>query len=219
MIKKKVLHVITSLGDGGAEGVLYRLICKTKNEILHEVIVLSNENKYVKLLKFEGIKVYNVNLTKNKIGNLFKLYKIIKKKKDFIIQTWLYHADFLGGLLAYLSGNKNIYWNIRTSEVSLRSMKFRTLIIIFFNSIFSWIIPKKIIICSKKSINIHRSLGFKNIFELIHNGFDPKIYLPKKNFKRKNLNLKKNQIVIGNVARYHPVKNHDYLLCFTIVLH
>ena len=26
MHKKKILHIITSLGDGGAEGVLYRLI-------------------------------------------------------------------------------------------------------------------------------------------------------------------------------------------------
>ena len=213
MHKKKILHIITSLGDGGAEGVLYRLISESTGEFIHEVVVLSVDKKYEKLLKLKKIKVYNINLSKNKIEitKLFRLYKIIKQKKDYIIQTWLYHADFLGGLLGYISGNRNIYWNVRTSEISFKSTKIRTLIVILLNAVLSWIIPKKIIICSKNSINVHKAIGYKNKFELIHNGFDPKIYLPKKNFKRKNFNLKNNQIVIGNVARFHKVKNDNYL--------
>ena len=66
MHKKKVLHIITSLGDGGAEGVLYRLISKSTEEFLHEVIVLSIDKKYEKLLKSKKIKVYNINLSKIK---------------------------------------------------------------------------------------------------------------------------------------------------------
>ena len=214
MHKKKVLHIITSLGDGGAEGVLYRLISKSTEEFLHEVIVLSVDKKYEKLLKSKKIKVYNINLSKNKIQvkKILKLYSIIKSKKDYTIQTWLYHADFLGGLLAYISGNRNIFWNIRTSEISIKSTKLKTLIIIFFNAILSWIIPKKIIICSKNSINIHKSIGYKNNFKLIHNGFDSSFYLPKKNYIRKNFNLKNHEVIIGNVARFHAVKNHDYIL-------
>ena len=38
--KKKILHIITSLGDGGAEG-FYRLISETNKIVHHEVIVLS----------------------------------------------------------------------------------------------------------------------------------------------------------------------------------
>ena len=212
--KKKILHIITSLGDGGAEGVLYRLISETNKIVHHEVIVLSKDNKYEGLLRSKKVKIFNINLKKNKIEikKLIKLYKLIRRKKKYLIQTWLYHADFLGGLFAYFSGNKNIYWNIRTSEISFKSTRLRTLIIIMFNSLLSWFVPKKIIICSKKSISIHRSIGFKNNFELIHNGFDTKFYLPRKNFKRQNFDLTKDQIIIGNVARYHPVKNHDYLL-------
>lgn len=214
MHKKKILHIITSLGDGGAEGVLYRLISGSIGKFHHEVIALSVDKKYEKLLKKKRIKVYNINLSKNKIQikKIFKLYSIIKKKKDYIIQTWLYHADFLGGLLGYISGNRNIYWNIRTSEISFKSTKLKTLIIIFLNAILSWIIPKKIIICSQNSINIHKSVGYKNKFKLIHNGFDKKIYLPKKNYVRKNFNLRNHQVIIGCVARFHAVKNHDYLL-------
>ena len=214
MNKKKILHIITSLGDGGAEGVLYRLISETNNNIEHQVIALSSDNKYESLLRKKKIKLYKINLLKNKLefSKLIKLYKIIKSKKDFLIQTWLYHADFLGGIFAFISGNRNIYWNIRTSEISLKSTKIRTLIIIFLNALLSWFVPKKIIICSKRSIKIHRLVGFKNNFELIYNGFDEKFYIPKKNYSRKYFNLSNNDLILGNVSRYHPVKNHEYLL-------
>ena len=44
--KKKILHIINSLGDGGAEGVMYRLIINTKKKFHHEVICLGSDNKY-----------------------------------------------------------------------------------------------------------------------------------------------------------------------------
>lgn len=213
MYKKKILHIITSLGDGGAEGVLYRLITNSPQDYHHEVIALSVDRKYENLLREKKIKVYNINLLKNKfeIKKLINLYKIIKQKKNYIIQTWLYHSDFLGGLCAYLSGNRNIFWNIRTSEISLKSTKLKTLLIIYLNAFLSWFIPKKIIICSQRSIKVHRLVGYKNNFKLIHNGFDNRIFEKSKSYKRKLFKLNNKQILIGNVARYHSVKNHEYL--------
>ena len=63
--KKKILHIITSLGDGGAEGVLYRLISETNKIVHHEVIVLSKDNKYEGLLRSKKVKIFNINLKKN----------------------------------------------------------------------------------------------------------------------------------------------------------
>ena len=51
MHKKKILHIITSLGDGGAEGVLYRLITNSPQDYHHEVIALSVDRKYENLLR------------------------------------------------------------------------------------------------------------------------------------------------------------------------
>ena len=53
----KVVHIITALTDGGAEGVLYRL-CKFDTQTEHVVISMMDENKYGPLLKKEGIKVH-----------------------------------------------------------------------------------------------------------------------------------------------------------------
>mgnify|MGYP001420301449 FL=1 len=53
----KVLHIITSLSDGGAEAVLYRM-CKFDKSNTHTVISLMNEQKYVPMLKKIGINVF-----------------------------------------------------------------------------------------------------------------------------------------------------------------
>ena len=113
----KIIHIITSLLDGGAEGVLFRLCCKDKMN-QHLVVSLRNEGKYGKLLSKNGIKVYTLNM---KPGNfsfiaLYKLIRIIKNEKVDIVQTWLYHADFFGGLATRLAGMKNLIWNIRHSN-------------------------------------------------------------------------------------------------------
>ena len=60
----KVLHIISGLKSGGAEGVLYRLILNdNKNE--HYVISLTNEGFYGHLLKKKKIYVNCLNLKKN----------------------------------------------------------------------------------------------------------------------------------------------------------
>ena len=105
----KILHIITSLGDGGAEGVLYRLCCNDfKNE--HVVVSLIDQGKYGKLLLKNQTRVYTLDMKAEKFSviTLFKLIKILKKEKPKIVQTWLYHADFFGSIAAKLAGVKNI---------------------------------------------------------------------------------------------------------------
>ena len=41
-----VLHIISSLGDGGAEGALYRLITNDKSNCKHEVVSFISGGKY-----------------------------------------------------------------------------------------------------------------------------------------------------------------------------
>ena len=66
----RIVHIITGLGDGGAEHTLYK-ICKydTKNE--HVVISFQGKEKYFFLLKELGIETYSLNASYFSINKFF----------------------------------------------------------------------------------------------------------------------------------------------------
>ena len=211
----KVLHIITGLGDGGAENALFK-ICKYDSKNNHFVISLKGPGKYFHLLKKIGIKVYYLNLSFYSIHKFFFLIKLIHSLKPNIVQTWLVHADFLGGIAARLAGIKNILWNIRYSNIESRKAKFTTIFIIRVLSKLSYVIPRSILSVSKKATKIYINKGYnKKKFKYVTNGFDPKLLkidkFQKIKFKKK-IKIKNEIPVIGNVARYDPQKDHLNLL-------
>ena len=117
----KILHIITALGNGGAEHTLYK-ICKYDKSNDHIVISFKGEGKYFSLLNEIGTKVYI--LKTNPITfflKFFLLIKMIRFLNPDLVQTWLVHGDFLGGIAAKLAGIKNIVWNIRYSNLEFKS--------------------------------------------------------------------------------------------------
>ena len=54
-----VLHVITGLGDGGAEGVLYRL-CAFDRRFTHVVISMMDGGRYARPLRELGVTVHEL---------------------------------------------------------------------------------------------------------------------------------------------------------------
>ncbi len=213
----KILHIITSLLDGGAEGVLYRLCCNDKDNE-HLVVSLRDRGKFGKLLSKHGIKIYTLNMEPGKFSiiSFYKLIKIIKKEKANIVQTWLYHADFFGGLAARIAGVNNLIWNIRHSNFSNNYPKKNLLILVKILAKLSHFLPKKIIFCSKNSIKLHTKIGYppKKI-KYVPNGYDLKKFRPNasKKLSFQSTKFNKNKIpILGNVARYHPQKGHDKLI-------
>lgn len=213
----KVLHIITSLYDGGAEGVLFRICCNDKfNE--HIVVSLRDKGKYGEELLRNNIKIYCLNMKPGNFSffSLFKLIKILKIEKVDIVQTWLYHADFFGGIAAKLAGVKNLIWNIRHSDFNYNDTKKSLRILVKVLAKLSYFLPRKIIFCSKKSIKIHEELGYdKKKLIYIANGYDLKKHRPSISQKlmfRRKFNLNKKLLILGNVARFHPQKDHKNLL-------
>ena len=186
----KVVHIITGLGDGGAEHALFK-ICKYDVSNKHFVISLKGPGKYFSLLNKLGIKVYCLNVNFFSIIKFISLIKLLRFLKPDIVQTWLVHADFIGGIAARLAGIKNIFWNIRYSNIEIGKAKLTTVIIIKILSILSYLIPKFIITVSKKAKKIYEKIGYNGkIIKFIPNGYDLSILKinkhQKKNFKKKN---------------------------------
>jgi glycosyltransferase involved in cell wall biosynthesis len=211
----KVIHIITGLGDGGAEHALYK-ICKYDIANKHFVISLKGQGKYFSLLRKLNINVYCLNMKFFSIYKFIFLIKLLRSLKPDIVQTWLVHADFLGSIAARLAGINNILWNVRYSNIEIGKAKLTTILIIKILSILSYSIPQFILTVSKKAKKIYEIVGYnKKIFQFIPNGYDLSILkiskLQKINFKKK-IKIKKQIPLIGNVARYDPQKDHFNLL-------
>lgn len=219
---KKSIHIITNLTIGGAETMLVRVI-KHKPDYVKSTIVISlMENGEIgRTLDALGVKVISMGMNKgfSILKTLFKIKNIIQIEKPDIIHTWMYHANILGGIAAYLAKNKNIVWSIRRSEYT-QNESFTTFLIMKMGAIFSSIIPKVIVYVAESGLKNHQKYGYASHNSIvIPNGFDlEKLkYNPTTRKKIRNeLNLNDDHIVIGCVGRFHVSKGYEILISSSV---
>jgi glycosyltransferase involved in cell wall biosynthesis len=175
---KKILHIINELGLGGTETALYRLVqtMQSPNYSFH-VIVLSQPGFYSESINQLGVPIHYLNMNKkNIVIKIYTLIKLIKHIQPDIVQTWLYHSDFIGGLCAKLCGVEKIIWGIRCEGLHL---KFTTNWIKRFCALLSGVIPDVIITNSASAFQHHSEIGYRSQkMTMIPNGFETDIFAP-----------------------------------------
>ena len=110
----KILHCINSLGRGGAEKTLVRLLNGSSSE---HAIVTFLPNLVLKKELTKTILIISIFPFKWK-----KLKEIYYLKNSFnpdLIQGWMYHGDLLASFLGFI-WQKKVYWNIRHGTMSLK---------------------------------------------------------------------------------------------------
>lgn len=213
----KILHIITGLERGGAETLLFQF-CKYDEEYDHIVISLSGSQDYGIMLRQIKIPLHTLNFSNSKVNlrGLYQLYKLVKKIKPDVIQTWMVHADIIGGLVGRLAGIKNIFWGVHHSALVEGKSKKTTMLIIKINALLSYFIPKKIIYCAENSREKQESIGFKkNSGVVIFNGYNTEIFNENFDFIKKfrdELNISDNTFLIGHVGSYSPLKDQINLI-------
>lgn len=214
-MSNKIVHIIIALNVGGAELMLKRLIvCSNKesNKFKHIVISLTDLGTVGPQLQAEGITVYQMGMkTLTSIPKIFfALRELLKDIKPDVVQTWMYHADFLGGLAAKSVGIKNIIWGVRTTDVTQGGSKL-TVQLAKICARLSYKIPTTIVCAAHVSKKHHITLGYdKSKMLVIPNGFDMESICSTKidGYKiREENDLTEADIIIGSVGRFNPVKN------------
>ena len=213
----KILHVITTLDEGGAESSLYRLVINDSLNI-HIVVSLKGEGKYGPLLKQNNIEVFALNLSAN-LGVFYKmyyLYKIIKITNPSVIQTWMYHADLIGGVLGKMCRVQRIVWGIHNGDVSKENLALSTFLVVKLNALICKFVPDAIVCCAKTSMSTHQKIyNTSSQFTVIANGYDTdKFFIDDKLGRsiREEFEISSDHILLGMVARFDPVKNHGLML-------
>tara|TARA_B100000575_G_scaffold287634_1_gene286292 strand:- start:356 stop:1483 length:1128 start_codon:yes stop_codon:yes gene_type:complete len=213
----RVLHIITGLDDGGAEAVLFRM-CKLDKKYKHIVISLQAQQKYVSLLQKFNISVHTLNFSKSSINffGLFKLFKLIRQIKPDIVQTWMPHADLIGGVLARIAGVKKIFWGVHHTNLIKGKINRLVVMINRLNALLSNLVPTKIIYCAEKSREVQESIGFKKSKGVVvHNGYDTNSFFQDNSLDqiiRNELGIPHEAFLIGHVGSYQPLKDQETLI-------
>ena len=216
-MKPKVVHIISDLGSGGAERSLFKLAeSNLANTYDFSVICLQGEGMYSQKLRRQGINVIALNL--NYFNFLFKLFPLasyLYKVRPQIIQGWMYHGNIAALIGKYmLFAKPKLLWNIRHSLHSIKHEKKTTQAIIYINKAFSQA-ANLIIYNSSNSLAQHNKYGFaKSLTSVIENGFDETIELNimARNELRERHKFTESTVVIGHVARFHPMKGHEVFI-------
>jgi glycosyltransferase involved in cell wall biosynthesis len=213
----KIIHVITTLAQGGAEAVLFRLIVASTPALEHVVISMRGEAYYAPKLRAAGIEVHTLNMPRGRLtlSALLKLRRLVIGAHPDVVQTWMYHADLVGGLIARWAGVP-VVWGIRNANLDAERNGFSTRIVAKACSLISSWLPEAIVSCSEKAARIHQRIGYcVEKFAIIPNGVDTTHFAPDAAMRmstRKAWCIQPDQILLGMVARWDPQKDHHTLL-------
>jgi len=212
-----VLHIITGLGLGGAEAELYRMVLADKTR-RHQVISLTDGGVFQADIEAAGIQVDTLNMPRSSLtlGGLRKLYRLIKGVDPDIVQTWMYHADLVGGVVARMASRARIFWGIHNSETDRKGTPWRTRLVIWLCARLSYVIPDAAISCSEAGRGVHIDLGYQpKKLTVVHNGYDFSQFLPNEVARtqlREQWSVASDEMLFGMVGRWHPQKDHENLL-------
>ncbi|MGS1110002.1 glycosyltransferase family 4 protein [Achromobacter anxifer] len=214
----RVLHVITGLGQGGAESVLFRLATYPGADVEHVVVSLTDEGLYGERLRAAGVAVHALGMKRGRVslGGFMALRSLIAAVRPDAVQTWMYHADLIGGLAARLAGVRAIAWGIRNSGEHLERSSRSARLVLRACALLSGRVPKAIVCAAQKSAERHADKGYdRERMVVIANGYDLSRFAPNDEARqrvRAQWGLPQDVPAIGCVARWDPLKDHANLL-------
>ena len=214
----KVVHLISGLGHGGAESVLYRLTAHAQKD-RHIVLSMQDGGVFTEKFAEAGIELHCLNMPAGKMGlrNFWRLRNKLKQLEPDVVQCWMYHADMIGGLAARLAGIKSILWGVRNSGDSLARSSRSSYLLARYFAWTSYFIPRLIVVCAELAAKRHQAWGYRaSKIRVIPNGYDlSRWQVAETGAKlqiRESLGLAANDEVIAFVARWNPLKDHANLI-------
>lgn len=201
---------------GGAEMTLFKLLSLNDPRICSSVVIsLTTKGKIGPMIEQFSIPVHEIKLGTNpfRILRLLHLYFLLRKIKPDIVQTWMYHADFLGGIIARIASCRKIIWNIRNTDFLTDAFASPwTWLTLKLSALFSRFLPSAIVVVANEAKSNHARLGYaEDKMVVIPNGFDADTFRPDDDVRRsirKELGLSDDRMVIGSVGSYGFYKNH-----------
>ncbi|HWI83109.1 glycosyltransferase family 4 protein, partial [Ramlibacter sp.] len=218
-------HVIVGLDVGGAELMLQRLLraqLRTSTN-RHIVVSLTSLGPVGTQMREQGIMVIPLGMRSgiHAPTALFRLVRCFRELQPDIVQTWMYHADLLGGLAARLAKVPVVIWGIRTTDVAKGGSRV-TPMIRWLCARSSAVIPDKIVCAAEAARRLHVALGYRaDRMLVIPNGLDIGSWNPASEDGaqlRRQLGIDESACTVGTLGRFSHVKDqHNFVRAAGIV--
>jgi glycosyltransferase involved in cell wall biosynthesis len=212
----RIAHVITGLETGGAEMMLYKLLEKTDGtSFAVRVMSLTGVGPVGQRIRALGVPVHALGMRRGVPGaaGMWRLAAWLRDESPQIVQTWMYHADLLGGLAARIARRGvAVAWNVQNSNLDQDSSARRTIWTARVCAGLSRWVPDRIVCCGEVVRRVHRELGYADgKIEVIPNGIDTSVFRPDPVARaevRRELEVVDGEVLIGMAARFDPQKDH-----------
>lgn len=214
--KVKVLHIITGLGLGGAETMLYKLLSKLSHDTQSQHLVLSliKPGPYKEKITDLGVDVISLNMQgiSSLPSAVWSLLKTVKEIQPDVVQGWMYHGNLFASISQLaLPKTVKVIWNVRHSLYDFSKETTATKWLIKFSAKISGFCDQ-ILYNSSISRVQHEQAGFASrVGKVIPNGFDTETFRPNVQSRveiRTELKISDRAKVIAHIGRFHPAKNH-----------
>ena len=215
-----IVVVTTGLKAGGAESVLLQLVQQWLN-VGHTITIMSLSSQEHLDNHFAALKVvvknYNLKSIYGFPRGFIQLVQDLKSVKPDIVQTWMPHADLIGGIAAKFVTFAPIIWGCHHSDFSLNNLKLSTFLICKLNAVLSYVLPKKVIAVSSHSRTRLIKTGFnRDKIIVVQNGIDSDHFKELQGAKGricKELEISHRKKLVGFVGRLSSEKRvEDFLL-------
>ncbi len=199
--------------------MLLKLVSAASGRMEHVVVSLGDEGTIGPRIAALGVPVHCLRLKRN-APNPFQALSILPLARRIapqLIQGWMYHGNLMASMAAPAVRKNDLHrklpvlWNIRQTVYDLSRERWLTARFIRLGARLS-ARPAAIIYNSQTSAGQHEALGYSAAKRvIIPNGFDCQLLRPDdaaRNAVRAELGIPPETILVGLVARYHPMKDH-----------
>ncbi|HYZ47277.1 MAG TPA: glycosyltransferase [Sphingomonas sp.] len=215
--RPSALHVITGLNVGGAETMLAKLIEQGVGPLEQRVLTLLPPGAIGRRVRRAGADIVSLDLARGFPSPLIaaRLMRLVRSADPDLIQGWMYHGNLAASFARLVRPGVPAVWNVRHSLASIDHEKPATRVLLRLSAAISRG-ADAIIYNSHAAARQHEAIGYSSArTTVIPNGFDCDRFRPRGDAKRllgDRLGIDPSGLLVGMVARHHPMKDHPSLV-------